>query len=114
MPASLTAQETRQYLVWDKDAIEETQDLVTTQLFEAAEGKGESEHSGKSKKKSSKKKKNRKSSSSSQSSESDSDSESSSASSASAPESEAGGCAGCLLPVTKNQVTGHGLWMILN
>ena len=37
LPASQVSQETRQYWVWDYDAEEEADDLVTTDLFRAAE-----------------------------------------------------------------------------
>ena len=47
-----TAQETRQYLVWDREGEEETVDYVTTNLFKAAEGgEDESNRRGRSKSK---------------------------------------------------------------
>ena len=99
------SQETRQYLVWDRQGEENTVDEVATTLFEAAEKGGEDSGSAKSgrkkkdkkKKKSAKKgakgKKNKKkkmSSSSSQSSKSSSESEESEESSKSSDSSSEG------------------------
>ena len=86
------AQETRQYLIWDRDGTEETVDHVTTSLFEAAEidepQRGRSRTKGKKGKKAKKdagksKKKRKVSSSSSDRDSSDSSSKTSSDSSSS-------------------------------
>ena len=88
------AQETRQYLIWDRDGTEETVDHVTTSLFEAAErdepsrGRSKSRKKGKKVKQAKKdagksKKKRKASSSSSESDNSDSSSKSSDSTSSS-------------------------------
>ena len=100
----LLAQDTRQYLVWDQDAEEETEDCVATDLFAAIDkemekgtGHGSNQKlkkkkSGKGdKKKKSKGKKKKSSSSRSSSSGAESSSSSGSDSSASSSDSEAQG-----------------------
>ena len=63
------------YFVWDSESVEQTEDLIMDQIFEAAEGNDESDsNKGKSHKKS--KKSKRSSSSSSSSSDSSDDDQS--------------------------------------
>ena len=76
----ISAEDTRQYLVWDKEGSEETVDHVCSELFKAAEG-GEDPlttqgRRGRSKKRKNKKERKRKTSSSSPSSSSSSSSSS--------------------------------------
>ncbi|CAK9114637.1 Uncharacterized protein SCF082_LOCUS53089 [Durusdinium trenchii] len=49
-PEASKSQETRQYLVWDKEGEEDTMDDVTTQLFEAADAAEDEEPTKKTKK----------------------------------------------------------------
>lgn len=58
-PLCLVCQETRQFLIWDKDAEEDVEDYTATSLFEAAEGGGDEKPRGRDEKKSKGKKRDR-------------------------------------------------------
>ena len=80
-PLCLVCQETRQFLIWDKDAEEDVEDYTATSLFEAAEGGGDEKPRGRDEKSSKAKKAKKRSTSSSASSQSSTSSTKSSGSS---------------------------------
>ena len=97
------SKETRQYLIWDKEGTEDSEDVVCAELFRAAEQGGSDKEDSRKEKKSKKSKKKKasgkkdhgrkkkKKSSSSSDSESESESDSGSSKSSSSSSSEAGG-----------------------